>query len=59
MAYLDSAGNVDPNSITTTRNWQEWERAQEAVSRPASGVKVAAPTSAVISGSEKACKGGG
>ena len=56
MAYLDSAGNVDPAAQATTIQWQAFERQQEAVSRTAAATKVAAPANAVIAGSEKACK---
>lgn len=55
MAYLDSAGNVDPTAIVTTERWQHFHRQQAAL--VVKGITPTAPTVAVIAGSEKACKG--
>lgn len=57
MAYLDSAGNVDPTSQNLVDQWQRLERQRQALlaqgTRPAAMV----PANAVPAGAEKACKG--
>jgi uncharacterized membrane protein len=55
MAYLDSAGNVDPASQATVELWQEFHRKQAALLH----VKVTpvVPSAAIVSGAEKAGKG--
>jgi hypothetical protein len=57
MAYLDSAGNVDPATQNLVDQWQRLERQRAALfaegTRPASMV----PVSNCPAGAEKATKG--
>jgi hypothetical protein len=57
VAYLDSAGNVDPSTQNLVDQWQRHERERAALFpagvRPVSMV----PTSGCPAGAEKATKG--
>ncbi len=55
MAYLDSAGNVDPTAGAIVRDWANFHRAQQMLQ--GSIVRLAAPATALPAGGEKASKG--
>ena len=53
MAYLDSAGNVDPTAGPIVQQWTAFHATQNAVdTKTAAGLKP--PASALPSGAEKA-----
>lgn len=57
MAYLDSAGNVDPSQQATVEQWQRFHRQQAALFHLGGNSKIAAPANSLIVGAEKASKG--
>ena len=57
MAYLDSAGNVDPSTQNLVDQWQRHERERVALFAEGTRPVSMAPATSLPSGAEKAVKG--
>ena len=56
MAYLDSAGNVDPVAGRTVQQWTAFHATQAAITDNVARGHVTAPVTALPAGAEKASK---
>jgi len=56
MAYLDSAGNVDPVAGAAVQQWQAFHATQAAITDPSAKAHVTVPATSLPAGAEKAAK---